>query len=114
MIYRYKYYYSWISSFLGIKNAAKEEIMIVNSIMDILLEISVNSYSKKLEIKQITISIAIFLSFLAGGMKIAMNIAYKATDRQLVILLGKILPILIPKAVPRAHIGTAKVNAPYE
>ncbi len=62
--------------------------------------------------KLMIIKIVTALSFLATGIIIAINIAYKATERQLTILAGRILPKIIPSIVPKAHNGEAIDIAP--
>lgn len=53
------------------------------------------------------------LLFLDGGIIIAKNIPYKDTLKALVILPGKRLPAMAPKAVPTAQHGPAMETAPY-
>ncbi len=97
---------------LGNNKAPNEEIIIVKIIVVALEEILVNLYKAKLAIKLIITNRATALSFLAGGIKIAKNIAYKATDKQLTILAGRTLPIIVPNKMPSAQHGEAKHIAP--
>ena len=50
--------------------------------------------------------------FLDGGMIIARNIPYKATDSAETIMDGKIFPNMIPQDVPIAHGSTEAAMAP--
>lgn len=54
----------------------------------------------------------IMRSLRAGGIMTAMNMPKMATLRALTILTGKAVPVMIPIEVPRAHIGTAALQAP--
>lgn len=53
-----------------------------------------------------------FLSFFDAGIITARNMPKSATLRALTTLAGRILPMLMPIAVPVAHIGTAVRRAP--
>ena len=55
---------------------------------------------KKLNINDVITDILTALSSLQGGMIMAINIPYKATDKPDMILSGKILPAKMPHSVP--------------
>ncbi len=52
------------------------------------------------------------LSFFDGGIIIARNIPYKATDNAETTLTGRMLPAVIPHAHPDAHIREDIKKAP--
>ena len=82
--------------------------MTVIILTDMLVSLVSRYEDRKLRI----ISMVIALSFLAGGMMIARNMPYKATDNAETTLSGRMFPIMIPKAVPDAQHGTANKKAP--
>ena len=52
------------------------------------------------------------LFFRAGGIKMAINMPYRPTDRALTTEAGKILPRITPRQVPAAQPGQARAMAP--
>ena len=84
----------------------------VRTIVIILSERAENLLSRKLLMKQMMMRIAMCLFLLAGGMMIARNMPYSATDKAETILIGRMLPIRMPRAVPIAQHGAAKQIAP--
>ena len=58
------------------------------------------------------IRMVIGFELLAGGMMMARNIPKRATDKAETIRWGRMLPITMPMAVPRAQQGAAKLMAP--
>ena len=67
---------------------------------------------KKLNINDVITAILTALSSLQGGMIMAINMPYKATDRPDMILSGRILPARIPHRVPKPHSVVAGSIAP--
>ena len=103
------------SSFTGKKSAANPESKTVRMIVRMLAERFANHeiwLAPKLHAKLMKINPQITLFVRAGGMMIAKNIPYNATLRALTTDAGRILPAIIPTAVPLAQENPARINAP--
>ena len=103
------------SSFIGKKNAAEADMAIVRMIVLVPEEIPEKIEALlaiKLKAKLMPISPIMILFLRAGGKIIAKNIPYRATLNALTTLIGRMLPAIIPAAVPNAQAGDATTIAP--
>ena len=101
--------------FTGNRTAAAAAMITVSRIVRIpsdMFDTPGRYAAAKLAPKHTIMIPAIRLFFLAGGMITARNIPYRATLNALTSRKGRILPAIVPSAVPSAQQGAADKTAP--